>query len=168
MNGITRLFFGFCAVAFLVETAAAQGGVMYQCVDEDGNKTFSNVKLTDKDIKCVAMELGPAVSGSVASVPPPKATPAPGKASPRSFPKVEENVQKERDNDRRRILESELEVERRDLEQAKKDLAAQENIRNGNERNYQRVLDRLEPFRDKAALHERNIDAIEKELAKLR
>lgn len=165
MNGMTRLFFGFCvAAALIAKTAAAQGDIMYQCIDEeDGHKTFSNVKLTDKGIKCTTMELGPP-----ASMPPPKASPGPKAASPRSFPKVGENAQKERDNDRRRILESELEVERRNLEQAKQDLAGQENIRNGDERNYQRVLERLEPFKNKAALHERNIEAIEKELAKLR
>ena len=38
----------------------------------------------------------------------------------------------------------------------------------GDERNYQRVLERLEPFMNKVALHERNIEAIQKELAKLR
>ena len=32
----------------------------------------------------------------------------------------------------------------------------------------QRVLERLEPFKNKVALHERNIEAIQKELAKLR
>ena len=91
-----------------------------------------------------------------------------GAPSPAGFPKVGETAQKERDNDRRRILENELEAEKRNLEQARKDLAEQEAIRTGDERNYQRVLDRLEPYKNKVALHERNIEAIEKELAKLR
>lgn len=41
-------------------------------------------------------------------------------------------------------------------------------MRSGDERNYQRVLDRLQPFKDKAALHERNIEAIRKEISNLR
>ena len=49
-----------------------------------------------------------------------------------------------------------------------KDLAEQEAVRSGDERNYQRVLERLEPFKNKVALHERNIEAIQKELAKVR
>jgi hypothetical protein len=165
MNGMMmmKLFFRFClALALLAKIATAQAEVMYQCVDEDGRKTFSNVKLADKGIKCTAMDLGP-----VTSVPPPQASKR-AVASPDGFPKVGENAQKERDNDRRRILENELEAERGNLEQARKDLAEQESIRTGNEKNYQRVLDRLEPYKNKAALHERNIEAIEKELAKLR
>jgi hypothetical protein len=166
MNGMMmKLFFRFClALALLAKITTAQAEVMFQCVDEDGRKTFSNVKLKDKDIKCTAMDLGP-----VTSVPPaPAPRPAARSGSPEGFPKVGESIQRERDNDRRRILENELEAERGNLEQARKDLAEQENIRTGNEKNYQRVLDRLEPYKNKAALHERNMEAIEKELAKLR
>jgi len=152
---------GFPAVLFAI-AAAAQADVMYQCVDEQGHKTFSNVKLSEKGVRCTAMDLGPAT----AVPPPPK--PAAKAPSPSGFPKVGESDQKARDNDRRRILESELAAEQKSLEQAKKELAEQEAVRTGDERNYQRVLERLEPFKNKVALHERNIEAIEKELAKLR
>lgn len=146
----------------LAMAAAAQADVMYQCVDEQGHKTFSNVKLLEKGVRCTAMDLGPATSA------PPPSRPAAKAPSPSGFPKVGESDQKARDNDRRRILESELAAEQKNLEQAKKELAEQEAIRTGDERNYQRVLERLEPFKNKVALHERNIEAIEKELAKLR
>lgn len=139
----------------------AHADVMYQCVDAHGHKTFSNVKLSTPGMKCSAMDLGPATT-----VPP--ARPAIKTPSPASFPKVGENDQKARDTDRRRILESELAAEQQNLEQAKKELAAQEAVRSGDERNYQRVLDRLEPFKNKVALHERNIEAIQRELDKLR
>ena len=56
----------------------------------------------------------------------------------------------------------------KNLEQAKKDLAEQEATRSGGERNYQKVLDRLQPLKDKVALHERNIEAVQKELSRLR
>lgn len=139
----------------------AHAEVMYQCVDAQGHKTFSNVKLSTPGMKCSAMDLGPATT-----VPPTRPT---AKApSPASFPKVGENDQKARDTDRRRILESELAAEQQNLELAKKELAAQEAVRSGDERNYQRVLDRLEPFKNKVALHERNIEAIQNELDKLR
>jgi hypothetical protein len=166
MNVMTKLFFSLClAMALLAKIATAQADVMYKCVDEDDRKTFSNVKLSGNGVKCTAMELPP-----VTSVPPAQVSRPAGRsaASPDSFPKVGENAQKERDNDRRRILENELEAERGNLEQAKKDLADQEKIRTGDERNFQQILDRIEPYKNKAALHERNIEAIEKELAKLR
>lgn len=139
----------------------AHADVMYQCVDAHGHKTFSNVKLSTQGMKCSAMDLGPATT-----VPPVR--PAAKAPSPAAFPKVGENDQKARDTDRRRILESELAAEQQNLEQAKKELAAQEAVRSGDERNYQRVLDRLEPFKNKVALHERNIEAIQRELDKLR
>jgi len=151
------------SAALLSMAAGARADVMYQCVDEQGHKTFSNVKLSAKGVKCTSMDLGPATS-----VPPPPKSGAPKAASPGDFPKVGENTQKERDTDRRRILEGELAAEQKNLEQAKKELAEQEAVRSGDERNYQKVLDRLEPYKNKVALHERNIEAIQKELAKLR
>ena len=145
----------------LAATPMVYADVMYQCVDAQGHKTFSNVKISAPGMKCSSMDLGPATT-----VPPTRpATKAP---SPASFPKVGENDQKARDTDRRRILENELAAEQQNLELAKKELAAQEAVRGGDERNYQRVLDRLEPFKNKVALHERNIEAIQKELDKLR
>ena len=56
---------------------------------------------------------------------------------------MSENTQKSRDGDRRRILEQELSNEQRSLEQAKRTLAEQETVRNGDEKNYQKVIDRL-------------------------
>lgn len=148
--------------AFLLSSAmSARADVMYQCVDETGHKSFSNIKSSAKGVRCASMDLG-----DPAPVPATRA--APKTPSPSAFPKVDENSQKARDTDRRRILESELAAEQRNLEQAKKELAEQEAIRNGDERNYQKVLDRLQSYKDKVALHERNIEAIQKELSKLR
>jgi hypothetical protein len=154
------------SVVLFVAASTVHADSMYQCVDAHGHKTFSNVRLSSPDIKCTAMDLGPAttvpVTGSPASKPGAKAP------SPAGFPKVGESDQKERDTDRRRILENELAAEQQNLAQAKKELAEQESTRSGDERNYQRVIDRLEPFKNKVALHERNIEAIQKELDKLR
>jgi hypothetical protein len=88
--------------------------------------------------------------------------------TPPNFPKVDAQTQQKRDNDRRRILEQELGSEQKLLDQARKDLAEQESVRLGSERNYQRVLDRLEPFKKKVQLHEDNIANLRKELAGIR
>lgn len=94
--------------------------------------------------------------------------------TPATFPKVDDNAQKARDNDRRRILEGELATEQASLEQARKDLVQQEANPQPEERvkggafNGAKVEERLQPYKDKVALHERNIEAIQKELAKLR
>ena len=89
-------------------------------------------------------------------------------AAPGNFPKVDAPTQQQRDADRRKILEQELASEQKLLDQARKELAEQEAIRLGSERNYQRVLDRLEPFKKKVALHESNIANLRKEISSLR
>ena len=107
--------------------------------------------------------------------PAPAARPAAAKTpTPASFPKVDDNAQKSRDTDRRRILDGELSAEQKNLEQAKKDLSEQEATVLPNERmqggaiSGGKLQERIQPFKDKAALHERNIEAIQKEIAKLR
>jgi phosphoketolase len=77
-------------------------------------------------------------------------------------------VQQQRDGDRKKILETELVNEERNLQLAKRELAEQENTRLGSERNAQRMLDRIEPFQKKVKLHEDNIANLKKELANLR
>ncbi len=137
-----------------------------ECMDSSGNKRFTNVKAESSG--CKLMSLPP-----VPSVPPPKQQTRDSDATRASaqggnFPKVEAPVQQQRDNERRKILEQELANEQKLLDQAKKDLAEQEGQRLGSERNYQRVLDRLEPFKKKVALHESNIANLRKELSSLR
>jgi hypothetical protein len=96
-------------------------------------------------------------------------TPTPG-----NFPKVDDQTQKSRDGDRRRILEGELAAEQKNAEQAKKDLAEQEGIVLPSERmqggaiSGGKVQERIQQYRDKVALHQRNIEAIQKEIGNLR
>jgi hypothetical protein len=94
----------------------------------------------------------------------PGAKPRP-QAAPAGFPRVDGETQRQRDNDRRRILEHELANEQKLLDQARSELAVQDSMRLGSERNYQRVLDRLEPYRKKVRLHEDNISNLRRELA---
>ncbi len=132
---------------------------VYKCVDEDGHVTYTNTKPSPK-AKCTALSRDQRVSTV-----PGRATNSP---TPAGFPKVSGDAQKARDNDRRTILEQELAAEQKNLDQAKKELAEQEAIRTGDERNYQRVLDRLQPYKDKVALHERNLEALKREIGNLR
>lgn len=148
------------ALLLIAASMPAVANTIFKCTDENGGILISNTKV-DKSCKAV-------VSGPDSAMPAPKARSAAANPSPAGFPKVGEDTQKARDNDRRRILEQELASEQKNLEQAKKDLADQEATRSGDERNYQRVLDRLQPYKDRVAQHERNIEAINKEMANLR
>lgn len=81
--------------------------------------------------------------------------------------RVSEREQRERDRDARRILEGELRQEEEKLAAMKKDFNHGEPERQGNERNYQRYLDRVEEMRTAIARKEKDIEAIQRELAKL-
>ncbi len=161
-----------CFLAVLLAALPVQADVMYQCIDESGHKSFSNVKSTIKGTRCTAMDLGP-----VPAVPPPPQAKSPAKAAtPAGFPKVDSDTQKARDTDRRRILEGELASEQKALDEARRALAEQQETILPNERmqtktgggiNGGKVEERVAPYRDKVALHERNVEAIRKELAKL-
>ncbi|MES2771602.1 MAG: DUF4124 domain-containing protein [Pseudomonadota bacterium] len=160
-RGNTHLSIIFWVAALL--TAPTVQAEIFKCTEADGHVTYSNV--VGKN--CKALNLDPVSSGNERGNKS-NANKANTKDSPSGFPKVNESTQKARDTDRRRILENELLAEQNNLAQAKQDIAEQEAMRNGDERNYQKVLDRVQPFKDKAVLHERNIEAIKKEIANLR
>ena len=67
----------------------------------------------------------------------------------------------------RDILEKELAAEEQDLAKAREALAAQEAVRFGDERNYARVQERLQPYKDRIETHEKNIEALKRELSSL-
>ncbi|MEK6592280.1 MAG: DUF4124 domain-containing protein [Pseudomonadota bacterium] len=148
----------------LMLAAPALHAEIYKCIDTNGNTLFTSDSTEAKAKGCKAMNLAPP---NTISSPKPQ-TKGGSAATPPNFPKVDAQTQQKRDNDRRRILEQELANEQKLLDQARKDLAEQESIRLGSERNYQRVLDRLEPFKKKVQLHEDNSANLRKELAGIR
>ncbi|MBL8448622.1 MAG: DUF4124 domain-containing protein [Dechloromonas sp.] len=148
-------------ILLLSAASPVLANTIYKCTDEHGGTLISNSRVNKS---CQAV-----VSGPDSSIPPPKTrSPAAATPSPAGFPKVGEDTQKSRDGDRRLILEQELAAEQKNLEAARKDLAEQEALRTGDEKNYQKVVDRIQPYKDRVAQHERNIQAINKELSNLR
>ncbi|HXF68137.1 MAG TPA: DUF4124 domain-containing protein [Burkholderiales bacterium] len=143
----------------LVLAASSAGAEIWECVDESGNKRFTNIRSEAKGCKLLNV-------GTPNTVPAPAKPQA--KVAPRDFPRVDGQTQRSRDVDRRKILEQELANEEKLLAQARKELAEQEAIRLGSERNYQRVLDRLEPYRKKVKLHEDNVASLKRELASIK
>jgi len=65
---------------------------------------------------------------------------------------------------RREALQARLAEEEQKLRVAREELAHQESIRSGDERNYQRVLDRLKPYQDAVQQAERAVAAVRAEL----
>ena len=139
-------------------------------LDADGHVIYSNTPSTPpkgaKKVKCFddpAPRQAPAVESAKTNT-----QTRSGDSQRGDFPKVDDKTQKKRDGERRRILEDELASELQQLEQAKQQLAEQESVRTGGERNYQKFLDRVQPLRDAVANHERNIEAIKREISNLK
>lgn len=138
---------------------------VYKCVETDpvtGQKrvTYTNAREA-KGCERLSQDL------PVSSVPGPSTAKPPAAASP-GFPKVSTDDQRARDAERRKLLESELAAEQAALAEARKALDEADAVRYGNERNYQRKLDRLQPFKEAVEQHERNVEALQKELSGLR
>jgi len=74
--------------------------------------------------------------------------------------------QKARDNDARRILEAELAKEQDALSALQKDYNNGQPERRGDERNYQKYLDRVQEMKDAIARKEADVAALKRELAK--
>lgn len=131
----------------------AQADTLYKCTDSTGATTYTNQKTPGKNCTILSQDK------PVTTFQAPKTRP-----TPEGFPRVNAETQKSRDGDRRKILEEELRTEQQKLDDARKSLAEQEAIREGGERNYQRVLDRLKPYQEEVQLHERNVESLQKEL----
>ena len=130
---------------------------IWECTDDSGNRRFTNIKAESRG--CKLIDVGPTNTMSAGK---PQAA---SKAAPKDFPKVDGDTQRQRDAERRKILDQEMAVEQKLLDQARRELAEQESQRFGSERNYQRVLDRLEPYKKKVKLHEDNIASLKRELS---
>lgn len=133
-------------------------------VDGEGRITFANVPVKNaRKVMC----FDPVPASAPKRVAPPSGAPSAGAPAP-STARVDAPTQRRRDDDRRRILEQELAEEQRLLESARQML-----LRNGAANGpsgsaVSQVLENLGPAYDAAKRHERNIEAIQKELATIR
>jgi len=154
-----------CAAFTVAAGAHAQQqgtGTVWRCLEQDGKAHYTNIKKETEGKQCTV------VTREVSVVSGPPQQRAAATPTPPNFPKVDKDTQKSRDDGRRRILEDELSTEEKGLTDAKSKLSEQESIRNGDEKNYQRVLDRLRPYQDAVDRHERNVSALKRELSSLR
>src|SRR5712692_933866 len=144
---------GWVFIALAAPFGNAQGEV-YKCPDTSGRPTYTNVKRDTVGKNCTL------VSKEVSVVPAQAPTRAMQSSAPGSATARNEN--------RRKILESELQNEEQLLSDARQKLAEQEGIRNGDERNYARVLERLKPYQETVSQHTKNIEQLRGELGRLK
>ena len=144
------------AVAVALPSAAVAQGQIYRCESDGAAPVYQNAPGRG----CRPLDLPP-----LTSVPATRAQPAQRQASaPVGFPKVGESQQRERDADRRRILEQELSRERARLAEVRREYNNGEPERLGDERNYQKYLDRVERLKRDLGRSESNIASLQREL----
>ncbi|TMH35919.1 MAG: DUF4124 domain-containing protein [Betaproteobacteria bacterium] len=139
--------------------AAATNAEICKYIDLEGNVHYTNVA-PEKGWKKLSCGVGEETGRSSAG----KASPTPA-----AFPKVDADTQKTRDDVRRRVLKDELVTEEKLLAEARvaygdgapKPLAEEQ-------ADAQKYADRLSRLRQAVSLHEKNIEALRKELAALR
>ena len=137
---------------------AADGSTMYRCPGNEYNNTLSAKEAKDKG--CKTIEGAPITI--VQSVKPRPAAASSGPAGTR----IDPNDQRARDNDARRILEAELKREEDRLGGMKTDYNNGQPERQGNEKNYQKYLDRVADMKSAIGRKEGDIEALKREIAK--
>ena len=81
--------------------------------------------------------------------------------------RVDAGQQRARDDERRRVLQTELRSAEERLANAQKEFNNGQGERRGDERNYQKYLDRMAELKDNIARYEADVQALKREIAKL-
>ena len=143
-----------------VNAHAQQVTEIFKCRSETGQVTYTNDRRQAEKQKCelVTSQINVAPSAPAASR---------SARAPANFPRETPGQSAGARERQREILQKELASEEAALARARQALTEQESQRSGEERNYARVLERLQPLRESVENHEKNIAALKRELANL-
>jgi hypothetical protein len=140
--------------------------MVYLCVDEHGRKTYQNIGDT-KGCKKIDLPKITTISGPAKKAAK-QVGPVKSSVTPPAFPKVDNEMQKVRDNDRQQILLDELKTEEGKLANLKKEFNNGEPERQGDERNYAKYQERVLQMTDSLNRAEKNISALKREISNLK
>jgi len=168
LHTITRV----CAVAVLAGAAGAAAAaspadtvdstVLYRCPGNDYRNTIT-AREAEK-MGCRKVEGAPV---TVIQSSRPRASTATTAATTASGVKVDPVAQRARDSDARRILESELKSEETKLAAMEKEFNGGQPERLGDEKNYQKYVDRVADMRSAIERKQIDIAALRREIQKL-
>jgi septal ring factor EnvC (AmiA/AmiB activator) len=136
--------------------AHAQTETIWNCKDSTGRTHVTNLKEDTAGKECRIIQ-----QQRVTVVPATKSK------SPAGFPRESSSDRLTAKAKQRDTIEKELTQEESMLADARKKLSEQEAIRGGDEKNYARVLERLKPYQDTVEVHEKNVEALKRELNNL-
>ena len=147
----------FCLLLVVTAAEAVADGV-YVCTQPNGTREYRN---TGDTRGCKKLDLE---AISTIPSPPPQAKAA---VDP-SFPRIESQLQKRRDQDRMQILMDEMRNEENKLSELKREYQNGEPERLGSERNYAKYQERVALMKDEMARTEKNIEALRREISQLK
>jgi hypothetical protein len=154
---IARFSFLLC----LTLAAPAQAEI-YKYVDENGQVTFTDVY--KKGAKRIEVPGAPAPLVNRDKAP----RRASYNPSPADFPRIDVGTQKRRDDIRRQVLQDEISGERRNADEARRQLALGERLQPGERATDASYINRVKKLRAAVQQHEQNVASIQRELANLK
>ncbi len=161
MHELNKLFCKLTICAFSVFSVHANAQSVFVCSSEDGTVEYTN-NLKSKNCKELKIQKSNVIPSSAKSsnsfsnknanitLPP--------------FPSISQNVQQQRDGDRKNILSKELDTENKKLQDLQKEYNGGMPERQGNEKNYQKYLDRVEQMKKDITRSQGNIESLKKEM----
>jgi len=150
-----------CSAVPALGAEKADASVMYRCPGNDYKNTIT-AKEAEK-LGCKRLDGAPV---TVIQMTKPRAGTA-GPAASAGTVRVDPVAQRARDSDARRILENELRVEEEKLAAMQKEFNNGQPERQGDEKNYQKYLDRVSDMRAAIARKQTDIAALQREIGKL-
>lgn len=154
---IARFSFLLC-----LALAAPVQAEIYKYVDESGQVTFTDVYR--KGAKRIELPGAPTQL--------PAGEKAPRRASfnpsPADFPRIDAGTQKRRDDIRRQVLQDEISGERRNADEARRQLVLGERLQPGERATDTSYINRVKKLRATVQQHEQNVTSIQRELANLK
>ena len=168
------------AIAIVAAATSPAAGEICKYIDSEGNIHYSNVP-PDKGFRRLSCTLGddsppkraaptaPPGNGNATGSAPARATPSAPSPTPSGFPRVDAETQKGRDDVRRKVLGDELSTEEKLLVEARNAYADGAPPPLPDERtDAEKYRQRIAKLRQSVVLHEKNVEAIRKELAAIR
>lgn len=152
----------FSLLLCLILAAPAQAEI-YKYVDESGNVTFTDVY--KKGAKRIDLPGAPAPQSGSGKSSSRRASYTP---SPTDFPRIDAGTQKRRDDIRRQVLQDEITGERKNADEARRQLALGERLAPGEKATDSSYVNRVKKLRESVQQHDQNVASIQRELANLR
>jgi hypothetical protein len=164
---LNRLLAPLCAAALVLASLGAQAqGTVYRCPGPPVLYTDALSAKEAHDKGCRTIEGTPITIMQTAKPRPAGSAPA-AEGARNGEGRVDAGQQRVRDDERRRVLQAELRQAEDRLAAAQKDFNNGQGERRGDERNYQRYLDRMAELKDNIARYEADVQALKREISKL-